>query len=95
MPFLLSAPINLNQSGTSLASYIRENIYYVDDVLVGATLVKETIEIYIESKDFSRSIHELERMDVKFRQIPLVCCPRLRFGRKYDEDLWYSVESPM
>ena len=49
MPFLVLAPINLNQSGTSLESHIRENIY-VDDVMVEATLVKEAIEIYIESR---------------------------------------------
>ena len=50
-PFLLSATIkfHLNQYGTSLASYIRENIY-VDNIMLGATSVKEAFEIYVESK---------------------------------------------
>ena len=39
----------MNQYGTSLASYIRENIY-VDNVMLGATSVKEASEIYVESK---------------------------------------------
>ena len=50
-PFLLSATIkfHLNQSETSLASYIGQNIY-VDNVMLGATSVKEACDNYVESK---------------------------------------------
>ena len=37
-------------AGTSLVSYIRENIYYVDIITLGAISEKEAFEIYIECK---------------------------------------------
>ena len=51
-PFLLAATIkfHLKQLGTPVAKFISENIY-VDNVMLGATSVKQAYEIYVESKE--------------------------------------------
>ena len=76
--------------------YFAENIY-IDNVMLGATSVKEAYEKYVESKRIFQgaSMNLREWMSNSTEFLGLLPKAEVSAGNTYNENIWYSVELPM